>query len=141
VGTHNLTAVYNNGDGNFNGSTSNTVTETVRTDVTNQVRFALGKINKKGNKFKQHVDITNIGGTLDGPLAFVLGGLPSKVKLVNATGLAQVQVPGSPFIILSLGSSNQLATNQTNGVDLTFTAKNKGSIRYTPRVFAGPGPV
>jgi hypothetical protein len=137
LGSHSLTAVFL-GTRDFTASTSLEVSEVVRADVTSQLALTLGSIKRKGRRFVQHVTIMNNGSTLPGPLVLVLSNLTSGTKLVNASGTtATVPSPGNPFLIIPLGSSNQLASGASVGVDLTFTAKSARRIHYTPIVLAG----
>jgi hypothetical protein len=137
LGSHSLTAVFL-GTRDFNASPSTAVTESVRADVTSQITVTLGSIKRKGRRFLQHVTLTNNGGTLPGPLALVLVGLGRGTKLVNASGVTMRITPlGSPFIFGTLGSSNQLATGASVGVDLVFTGRSARAVRYTPLVLAG----
>jgi hypothetical protein len=136
LGSHNLTAVFL-GTRDFNTSTSTAVPQVVQADVTSQLSITLGSIQRRGRRFVQHVTIRNNGNTLPGPLLLVLRNLTKGAKLVNASGsTATVPSPGNPFIIIPLGTSGQLATGASAGVDLSFTARSK-RIRYTATVLAG----
>ena len=44
---------------------------------------------------------------------------------------------GSPFIFISLGSSNQIASGGSVSTDLSFIARSARAIRYTPRILVG----
>ena len=121
IGSHNLTAMFL-GSRDFNTSTSTAVNAVVRSDVTSQLAITLGRIQRKGRRFAQHVTIVNNGGTLRGPLVLVLSNLTSGTKLYNASGTTtKVPSPGNPFIIIPLGTSGQLAGGASVGVDLILT--------------------
>ena len=137
LGSHNLTAVFL-GTRDFNTSTSTAVNAVVRADVTSQLAITLGRIQRKGRRFVQHVTIVNNGGTLRGPLVLVLSNLTSGTKLYNASGTTTtVPSPGNPFIIIPLGTSGQLAGGASVGVDLILTARVPRRIHYKPIVLAG----
>jgi hypothetical protein len=137
LGSHSLTAVFL-GSRDFDTSTSTAVPEVVRADVTSQLSITLGRIQRRGRRFVQHVTIQNQGSTLPGPLDLVLSNLTSGTKLVNASGTTMtVPSPGNPFFIIPLGASGQLAAGASVGVDLIFTAKSARRIHYTPIVLAG----
>ena len=137
IGSHNLSAVFL-GSRDFNTSTSTAVNAVVRADVTSQLAITLGRIQRKGRRFAQHVTIVNYSGTLHGPLVLVLSNLTSGTKLYNASGTTTtVPSPGNPFIIIPLGTSGQLVGGASIGVDLIFTARPLRRIHYNSIVLAG----
>jgi hypothetical protein len=134
-GTHNLSAVYL-GTADFTTSTSNSISEVVRSDVTSQIAITFGPLKRRGGRFLQHVTLHNTGTTLPGPLVLVLDNLGRGAKLVNASGVTANAAPlGSPFIIV-LDSTGRLASGASVGVDLILTGRPK-TVRFTPRVLAG----
>src|SRR5205823_3537658 len=117
LGSHSLTAVFL-GTHDFTTSTSAAVPEVVRTDVTSQLAITLGSIRRRGRRFVQHVTLKNNGATLSSPLALALVNLSSGTKLVNASGVTKTVAPlGTPFILIDLGPSGQLANGASAGVD------------------------
>jgi hypothetical protein len=137
LGTHSLTAVFL-GTPAFTTSTSAAVSETVRADVTNQIVVTFGAVTRRGRRVIRHITLQNLGTTLSGPLAFVLDGLPSKIKVVNASGVTMTVAPfGSPFIFLTLDPSNQLASGASVSLDVILKGKSARTARFTPRILAG----
>jgi hypothetical protein len=117
---------------------STAVQEVVNADVTRQFAITLGSIRRMGRRFVQHVTLMNNGVTLSDPLALVFDGLGRGVRLINASGVTKTVAPlGSPFIFISLGSLNQIASGGSVSTDLTFSARSARAIRYTPRILVG----
>jgi hypothetical protein len=134
-GTHSLSAVYL-GTSSFSTSTSPSISEVVRSDVTSQIAITLGPLKRRGRRFLQHVTLRNTGPTLPGPLDLVLDYLGRGARLVNASGMTANAAPlGSPFIIV-LDSTSQLASGASVGVDLILTGRAR-TVRFIPRVLAG----
>jgi hypothetical protein len=134
-GTHSLSAVYL-GTASFSTSTSGSVAEVIRSDVTSQFAITLGPVRRRGRRFLQHVTLRNAGATLHGPLDLELAYLGRGAKLVNANGVTAHTAPlGSPFIIV-LDASGQLSAGSSVGVDLILTGRAK-AVRYVPQVLAG----
>jgi hypothetical protein len=136
AGQHNFTAVFP-GNFSFTTSTSASATASVSSNVTPQFQIVASKITKKSGKFRQTLLIKNTGGnTIAGPVFFVFNGLPTKSKLVNASGTSTPFAP-SPYLIIPLGTANTFVAGQTVGLSLTFTAPNAKKIAYTNLIEAG----
>jgi hypothetical protein len=137
LGAHSLSASFL-GSSDFTASTSTAVQEVVNADVTSQFAITLGSITRRGRRFVQHVTLKNNGVSLSDPLALVLDRLGRGVKLFNASGVTKTVAPlGSPFIFVSLGSLNQIASGGSVSTDLTFSARSARAIRYIPRILVG----
>jgi hypothetical protein len=137
LGSHSLSASFL-GTPDFNASTSTAIQKVVSADVTSQFAITLGSIKRKGRYFVQHVTLTNNGVALSDPLALVLDRLGRGVKLFRASGVTKNVAPlGSPFVFISLGSSNQIVSGGTVSTDLSFIARSARAIRYTPRILVG----
>jgi len=102
-------------------------------DVTNSVKISLSALsyNRVSGKFVGSVSFTNTGGAaLNGPLQFVLQGLPAGVTLDNKSG----DVNGAPYVTLPSGA---LAAGATVTVSTTFTNPSKANVTFTPTLYSG----
>jgi hypothetical protein len=134
-GTHNLSAVFL-GTPSFTTSTSTSVAEAVRSDVTGQIAITLGSIRRRGRRFIQHVTLRNTGGALPGPIFLVLDNLGPGAKLLNALGMTANSPPnGSPFITV-VNAPGPFAAGATIDVVVILTGRPR-TVRFTPRVLAG----
>jgi Calx-beta domain len=111
------------------------------TDVTAKVGVLQGKLRRKGKgRYRQQVTLTNLGGaTLSGPVTLVLDGLSRKVKLRGQTKVMKDQKSLGSAALVIFPDGGQLAAGASKTVVLQFSAASARHIRYTPRVFAGPG--
>jgi hypothetical protein len=136
-GSHDLSAVFL-GTRDFTTSSSATVAEVIRANVTSQLSITLGSIRRRGRRFYQHVTLKNNGSTVPGPLALVFANLAANTRLLNASGVTKYVSPiGAPFIIINLGPSGELPGGATAGVDLVFSARSARGVRYIPLILAG----
>ena len=88
-------------------------------------------VNRITNKYSGTVTFTNTsGGAVNGPMQFVLQGLPAGVTLDNKSG----DKDGAPYISLSNAS---IAAGASVSVNVTFSNPNKAVISYTPKLFTG----
>jgi predicted extracellular nuclease len=101
-------------------------------DVTSSVKIVRSgyTINRFTAKYAGTVTFTNTGSSaLNGPLQFVLDGLPAGVTLDNKTG----DQAGAPYLTLPGG----LAPGATVTVSLTFSNPNKVAVGYTAKLYNG----
>ena len=102
-------------------------------DVSGSVKMAVGgySINRLTGKYSGTVTITNTSGqAINGPLHFLLQGLPGGVTLDNKSGMQGA----SPYITLPNAS---IAAGASVSVGTTFSNPGKLSITYTPKLFNG----
>jgi hypothetical protein len=102
-------------------------------DVTDSVKIGVGgfTLNRVTGKFSGKVTVTNMSATvLNGPLHFVMKGLPSELTLDNATGVRN----GVPYLTLPQTS---IAPGAVVTFTTTFTNPAKRSITYTPQLVSG----
>jgi autotransporter-associated beta strand protein len=153
IGSHSITAVYN-GDGNFNGGTSNTVAQSVNAPATATALTSSANPGGNGQPITFTATITATGGgTPTGTVSFVVdGGAPTAVVL-NSSGVATfitAFASNGPHTVEAdyLGNTNFLAssntltenvlpatttsltanpTSSTFGQNVTFTATVAGS--------------
>jgi len=102
-------------------------------DVSTSVKISLSPLsyNRVTGKFVGSVSFTNTSGAaLNGPLQFVLKGLPAGVTLDNKSG----DVGGAPYVTLPNAS---LAPGATVTVTTTFTNPSKANVSFTPTLYSG----
>lgn len=105
----------------------------VLTDVSASVKAVQSgfTVNRITNKYSGSVTFTNIGAAaLNGPLQFLLQGLPAGVTLDNKSGTRD----GAPYVTLPDAS---LAAGASVTVSVTFSNPNKVTISYTPKLYSG----
>jgi hypothetical protein len=102
-------------------------------DVSSSVKVVQSgyTVNRITSKYTGTVTFTNTSGAaINGPLQFVLQGLPAGVTLDNKSG----DKDGAPYVTLP-GAS--IAAGASVSVGLTFSNPNKVTITYTPKLFTG----
>jgi predicted extracellular nuclease len=102
-------------------------------DVSSSVKVVQSgyTVNRITSKYTGTVTFTNTSGAaLNGPLQFVLQGLPAGVTLDNKSG----DKDGAPYVTLP-GAS--IAPGASVSVGVTFSNPNKVTITYTPKLFTG----
>jgi len=102
-------------------------------DVTASVKITLSPLsyNRVTGKFAGTVSFTNTGGAaIEGPLQFVLQGLPAGVTLDNKSG----DVNGAPYLTLP---NTGLAAGATATVTTTFTNPSKANVSFTSALYSG----
>ena len=88
-------------------------------------------VNRITSKYSGTVTFTNIGAAaLNGPLQFLLQGLPAGVTLDNRSG----EFNGAPYVTLP-GTS--LAPGASATVALTFTNPSKANVTFTSKLYSG----
>jgi uncharacterized delta-60 repeat protein len=103
--------------------------------VASPVSLAFGNItyNSRTGLYSETVTFTNTsGGTLTGPIALDLTGLPSGVTLTNAKG----KTSGNPYIEF-LTAGKTLKKGVSVSITLTFSAPSLGSIAFGSEVVVG----
>jgi len=102
-------------------------------DVTGSVKVTMSALgyNRVTGKFTGSVSFTNTSGTaLNGPLRFVLQGLPAGITLDNKSG----EFNGAPYVTLP---GTGLAPGATATVALTFTNPSKANVTFTSTLYSG----
>jgi predicted extracellular nuclease len=88
-------------------------------------------VNRITSKYSGTVTFTNVSGAaLNGPLQFLLQGLPAGVTLDNKSGTRD----GAPYVTLPDAS---IAAGASVTVSVTFSNPNKVAISYTPKLYSG----
>lgn len=88
-------------------------------------------VNRITSKYSGTVTFTNVSGAaLNGPLQFLLQGLPAGVTLDNKSGTRD----GAPYVSLPDAS---IAAGASVTVSVTFSNPNKVTISYTPKLYSG----
>jgi len=103
------------------------------TDVSGSVKAVQAGfvVNRITNKYSGSVTFTNTSGAaLNGPLQFLLQGLPAGVTLDNKSGTKD----GMPYVTLPNAS---IAAGASVSVPVTFSNPNKVTISYTPKLYSG----
>jgi hypothetical protein len=113
-------------------------------DVTSAVAVNLKRLKQHGKGTRFHVMLWNRGDSpLEGPISLVVVPIPRrhhKQRLLNATGLTQVQPPpGSPYVDVLPGDA-RLAPGQMLSVLLVVVDALQGRPHFALHVLAGPGP-
>lgn len=102
-------------------------------DVTGSVKIAQSgyTVNRITSKYSGTVTITNTSGAaINGPMQFVLQGLPAGVTLDNKSG----DKDGAPYLTLSNAS---IPAGGSVSVGVSFSNPNKVTIAYSPKLFTG----
>jgi Calx-beta domain/Putative Ig domain len=111
-------------------------------DVTSQLVITRGGLSQNlvTRRFRQTVTIRNDGASIVGPVVYALAGLTAGVEVQNPAGTTSCAFPaGSPYVNLSTGNDNQLATGETITIVLEYAIPSpQRSLTYTPHVLAGP---
>jgi hypothetical protein len=159
VGSHTITATYHTTDPNDSDSTSDPLTAVITppngqvpagssspldvtslNDVSSQVSVARVRPGRHAHvhPLVQELTLKNTGDTpIAGPLFVVVHGLPSKVKLRNATGTTASSAPaGDPFVELNV---SQLAPGASARVTLRFVNPKHQTLHFTTMVLADAG--
>jgi predicted extracellular nuclease len=103
------------------------------TDVSGSFKIAQSgyTVNRITNKYAGKVTFTNTSAAaVNGPMQFVLQGLPAGVTLDNKSG----NKDGAPYMTLSSAS---VAPGESVSVNVTFSNPNKLVISYTPKLYTG----
>jgi predicted extracellular nuclease len=103
------------------------------TDVSSSVKTVSSGLTyaRLSGQWSGTLSITNTSGAaITGPLQVALGGLPSGVVLVNASGNRS----GVPYLTANTSS---LAPGATLTVPVTFTKTGTAAISYTTQVYSG----
>jgi predicted extracellular nuclease len=88
-------------------------------------------VNRITSKYSGTVTFTNVSGAaLNGPLQFLLQGLPAGVTLDNKSGTRD----GAPYVTLPDAS---IAAGASVTVSVSFSNPNKVAISYTPKLYSG----
>lgn len=88
-------------------------------------------VNRITSKYSGTVTFTNVSGAaLNGPLQFLLQGLPAGVTLDNKSGTRD----GAPYVTLPDAS---IAAGASVTVSVSFSNPNKVTISYTPKLYSG----
>jgi hypothetical protein len=109
-------------------------------DVTTQVRVSQGKGKRKSGS-RLTLTLSNASGTdLYGPISLVLGKLPRKIRLRNATGTTQAfGQAGRPYLDV-IPSGGVFRAGSSLAVTLVFSGPVSSARRFMPQlVLAGPG--
>ena len=134
-----ITAVYG-GDSRSARSTSTVLSQGISPDITGLVSITHGKFKLIHKKYYESITlVSKAANPITGPVAFIIDGLNSSVRLVNANGSTTANPPnGSPYITLGL-ATNVLSPGQSITFNLIFSTRRPRNIAFVPRVLAGLG--
>lgn len=137
-GAHPISAVYSNSDGNFSGSTSNTVTQTVSAWATSSSLVSSLNPSVYGNSVTFTDTVTSAGGTPAGNVTFYDGAATLGTTSLNASGKAMFTTttltPGSHSIKAVYAGNGTYASGTSNTVSQvvnytsTITGNQNGGL-------------